>query len=220
MATENEMVLAEAQKLYNEGKWHEAVTLLTNNLPGFVETEDRAEARRLKGWCFYYIGIKGPAEEKRDAVNLSRDMFNLALAETSDAKKKISILNGLPLSLWILEEQEEAWRMSDKAIKEFPDEPSVWNTRSILFRWAKDFKGSVEICEKVCEKALVKDDYRTAGNAKQNKADALKELGRIKEARDEYAAAVGFYKQFEKTTGQSAKFHIEGVEKKLAALSA
>lgn len=213
-----EKVLEEAQKLYNEGRWQEAVALLNESLPDLTKTEDIAEVLRLKGWCFYYIGIKGPEEEKMEALRLSRNMFDVASRKTSDAKKKLSIFNGLPLSLWILGEQEETWQVSDQAIEEFPDEPSVWNTRSILFRWAKDFKGSVEICEKVCEKALVKDDYRTAGNSKQNKADALKELGRIKEARDEYAAAIGFYKQFEKATGQSAKFHIEGVEKKLLNL--
>jgi len=211
-------VLEKAQKLYNDGKWQESDELIDEILPGLKIKEEIAEAFRLKGWNRYYLGIKGPAEQKEKNLQMSEGAYQEAIAKTTDKKKRISIFNGLPLTIWILGKQEEAWQVSDQAIEEFPDEPSVWNTRSILFRWAKDFKGSVEICEKVCEKALVKDDYRTAGNSKQNKADALKELGRIKEARDEYAAAIGFYKKFEKATRQSAKFHIEGVEKKLANL--
>ena len=67
---------------------------------------------------------------------------------------------------------------------------------------------------------MLKDDYRTAGNAKQNKADALKELGQINQARDEYASAIGLYKTFGERTGQSAQFHIDGVSKKMLALGA
>ena len=174
MATENEKVLAEAQKLYNEGKWPES-NLLIDGLT-IAEDEEMAEARRLRGWNYYYIGTKG-LDDKQASLGRSKAAFQYALSITSDKKKKISIMNGLPLTFWVLGEQEWAWHLSDRAIEEFPDEPSVWNTRSILFRWAKDFKGSVEVCEQVYEKAMLKDDYRTAGNAKQNKADALKELG-------------------------------------------
>ncbi|PIR01872.1 MAG: hypothetical protein CO031_00460 [Candidatus Nealsonbacteria bacterium CG_4_9_14_0_2_um_filter_37_38] len=211
-------VLEKAQKLYNDGKWQEAVTLLNESLSDLTKTEDIAEALRLKGWCFYYIGIKGPEEEKMEALRLSRNMFDVASRETSDAKKKLSIFNGLPLSLWILGDRNEAWRVSDQAVQGFPDEPSVWNTRSILCRWAKNFEESVKVCEKVYETALYRKDYRTAGHGKHNRADALKELGRTEEAKNDYAAAIGLYKDFEKETVQSAKFHIEGVEKKLLNL--
>jgi len=212
-------VLEEAQRLYNEGKWTEAVTLLNENLPGFTKTEDIAEALRLKGWCFYYIGIKGPEEEKMEALRLSRNMFDIALGKTFDAKKKLSIFNGLPLTLWILGEEERAWEISDQAVTEFQDEPSVWNTRSILCRWAKDFNKSVDVCEMVYKIAFDRKDYRTAGHGKQNKADALKELHEIDAARNEYIMAVGLYVAFEKTTSESVQFHIEGALNKLAALN-
>lgn len=211
-------VLENAQRLYDDGKWTETIGLLNENIPKLTSEEDVAEAVRIKGWCFYYIGIKGPEEEKREALGLSRDMFDLALKKTSDTKKKLSIFNGLPLSLWILGEKKQAWQVSNQAIKEFPDEPSVWNTRSILCRWAKNFKESEKVCEKVYETALAKGDYRTAGHGKHNKADALKELGWIGAAREEYNRAIELYGKFEEVTGQSAKFHIEGVEKKLANL--
>jgi len=208
-----------AQKLYNEGKWLESNILIADYFDGLTTTEEMAEADRLRGWNYYYIGTKG-LRDKQASLEMSKAAFQTALGRTVDSKKKISIMNGLPLTLWVLGEQEDAWQVSDEAIDEFPNEPSVWNTRSILFRWAKDFKGSVEVCEQVYEKAMLKDDYRTAGNAKQNKADALKELGQINQARDEYASAIGLYKTFGERTGQSAQFHIDGVSKKMLALGA
>lgn len=215
-----EKFLEDAQKLYNEGKWEESERLIDEILPRLQIDEEIAEAYRLKGWNRYYLGTKGLSEKREENLQRSKAAFNVALGKTKDRKKRISAANGLPLTLWILGEAEKvaAWTVSDKAIEEFPDEPSVWNTRSILFRWAKDFEVSAKVCEIVYERALAKGDYRTAGNAKQNKADALKELGQIQEARNEYAAAIGLYGQFEEVTGQSAKFHIEGVKKKALAL--
>jgi len=105
--------------------------------------------------------------------------------------------------------------LPDQAVKEFPDEPSIWNTRSILCRWAKNFEQAVNICEKVYITALARRDYRTAGHGKQNRADALRELGRVEEAKINYAAAIGLYKDFEKESGQSVAPHIEGATKKL-----
>ena len=208
-----------AQKLYNEGKWLESNILIADYFDGLTTTEEMAEADRLRGWNYYYIGIKG-LRDKQASLEMSKAAFQTALGRTADSKKKISIMNGLPLVHWILGKQEEAWKVSDQAIEEFPDEPSVWNTRSILFRWLKDFEASANVCEQVYEKALAKGDYRTAGHAKQNEADALKELGRVEEASDAYAAAIGCYRKFEKATGQSAQFHVDGVSKKMLALGA
>lgn len=215
--TENEKILAEAQELYNGGKWSGAVALL--DAGEFTKAEERAESFRLYGWCFYYLGIKGSAEEKEEMLRKSWNMFKLVLAVTSDAKKNLSALNGLPLSLWILGKQEAAWQVSDRAIEEFPDEPSVWNTRAILCRWAKDFAKSIEVCEKVYKTALAQKDYRTAGRGKHNRADALKELGRIEEARKDYLEAAYLYEQDAIITGRNAEVHLEGVKKKLLALS-
>lgn len=212
-------ILEEAQKLYNEGKWPEAVSLIGNNITSLANEEETAEAARIRGWCFYYMGTKGPEEKKMEMLDFSRGMFELVLNLSSDEKKRLSALNGLPLSLWILNRQQKAWEASDQAIEEFPDEPSAWNTRSILCRWAKDFQQAVDVCEKVYVTAVYRRDFRTAGHGKQNRGDALKELGRMKEAKEDYAAAVGFYKDFERETGQSAAFHVEGAQKKLLSIS-
>ena len=211
-------VLEKAQELYNEGKWQESDELIFSNMSKLKEKEDFAEGLRLRGWNRYYLGIKGPEDHKGENLLISKGAFREALATTSDGKKKMSILNGLPLTLWILGEQKDAWQVSDQAVQEFPDEPSVWNTRSILCRWAKNFQESVKVCEKVYETASYRRDFRTAGHGKRNRGDALKELGQIKEAEKEYAAAIGLYKNFEKETGQSAEFHIKGAMEKLRNL--
>lgn len=213
-----ENFLEAAQSLYNDGKWQESHGLLMNNWHRLTTDEEFAEAYRLAGWDLYYIGIKG-LNDKQESLRVSKASFQAALGRTSDSKKRISILNGLPLPLWILSEQKEAWDVSDRAVREFLEEPSVWNTRAILCRWAKNFEESVKVCERVYETALARKDYRTAGHGKQNQGDALKELGLVTEAQDAYASAAGLYKTFEKETGQSAKLHIESVEKKLLALS-
>ena len=209
-----ENFLEKAQKLYDEGRWAEAVNLTNKNMVNLTSKEETAEAARIRGWCFYYMGIKGPEAEKQEMLNFSRSAFEFVLNGSSDEKRRLSAFNGLPLSLWILGEKEKAWKVSDLALEEFPDEPSAWNTRSILCRWAGDLKQSVEVCEKVYVTALAENDYRTAGHGKQNQGDALMKLGRVEEAKNSWAAALSLYKSFEKT-GQSAAPHIQGVMKKL-----
>jgi len=210
--------LVEAQKLYSEGKWEAAVYLIDSEMVKFTEKEEVAEGSRIKGWSFYYMAIKGDESSKKNFLEFSRGSFKIVLRESLEKSTRISALNGLPLVLWILGETKEAWEVSSRAVKEFPDEPSAWNTRSILCRWGKDFEQAVEVCNEVYSKALSRGDLRTAGHAKQNRGDALRELGRIEEAKLDYATAIGFYRDFERESGQSMVPHIEGATKKLAAI--
>lgn len=209
--------LYEAERLYKEGKWQEAISLIDSvaEKSGYSKSE-WAEANRIKGWSYYYLGIKGPEEKKQENLRSSEDEFRRALEITELPSSRLSILNGLPLTLWILGEKPEALITNINALAEFTDEPSVWNTTAILIRWAKKPEVSIAVCQRVYEAALARKEYRTAGHGKHNKADALKELGQIWKARCEYRHALSLYVEFEKLTGQSAKFHIEGVEKKLA----
>jgi tetratricopeptide (TPR) repeat protein len=211
-------VLEKAQDLYNQGQWQEAINVIDKNSAVLVTDSDIAEASRIKGWSYYYLGIKGPEERKKANLLLAEGAFKTALGKTEEDETKISVMNGLPLVIWILGRKPEAWHISDEAIKEFPDIPSIWNTRSILCRWAQDYEKSIEACEKVYATAVQKGDYRTAGHGKHNKADALVKLGRTKEAKEEYEKAIELYKKYEEVTGKSAKFHIEGVQKKLTNL--
>lgn len=208
--------LEKAQQLYNDKEWEESVKLLA----GFKsdDAEEMAEAARLNGWNLYYLAINGPEEAKIDTLEGSKEWFICALEKTADDKKKVSALSGLPLALWILDEGEEAWRVNNQAIADFPDEPSIWNTRSILYRWSGYFELAANICERTYASALKQGDLRMAGHAKHNRGDDLNKLGRHKEAKDEYAAAIGLYKDYQRRTGHSAQFHIEAVDKKLKKL--
>jgi len=120
--------------------------------------------------------------------------------------------------LWILGKKEEAKLESFKATEKFPQEPSVWNTRSILCRWAGDFETSVNVCERVYQTAVAKKDFRTAGHGKHNRGNALVKLGKIEEAKEEYEKAIKMYKKYEGKTGESAEFHLKSVRQKLATL--
>jgi tetratricopeptide (TPR) repeat protein len=211
-------ILEEAQRLYNNGEWQKAIDTIDENLAELIGDEDVATAGKIKGWSHYYLGIKGPIERKEANLLLAEGAFNIALGKTKERKTKISIMNGLPLVLWNLGRHAEASGRNATAIGRFPDEPSVWNTRSILLRWAQQDDRAVEVCEKVYELAMKKEDFLTAGHGKHNKADSLVKLGKTEEARTEYEKAIELYKKHEGATSKSAKFHVEGVQKKLAAL--
>lgn len=211
-------ILEQAQKLYNEGRWEESDRLIEEAIPALKNQEDFVEALRLRGWNRYYLGIKGPVAHKEENLLISKIAFLKALGRTTDSKKRISILNGLPLALWNLEEGWDALATSISALAQFTKEPSIWNTAAILLRWAERAEDSIPVCERVYRTALARRDYRTAAHGKENKGDALKQYGRYKEAEVEYKRAEELYKKFEEKTGESAKFHIEGVEKKLLAL--
>ncbi|UZE93451.1 MAG: tetratricopeptide repeat protein [Candidatus Nealsonbacteria bacterium] len=219
-------ILKSAKELYNKGKWNEVINIIDTFFVSF-EDNDIAEANRIKGWSYYYKGIKGPEEEKNINIQNAVNSFKIALSllrklllsEKEKAKDtEVSAKNGLALSLWILGKKEEAKIESLKATEKFPQEPSIWNIRAILYRWAKDFEESVKICEKVYETAIKKKDFRTAGHGKHNRADALKELGKLGEAKKDYQEALKLYKKYEKESGESAKFHIDKVEEKISNL--
>jgi len=208
-------LIEQAQKLYNEKKWKEAIDLLGTFIPDTDKNE--ARAKRIEGWSFYYLGIKGPEAMKIANLVESKRLFEIVLKK-GQREEKISAFNGLPLALWILGEQNQAWQVSKQAVEEFPDIPSVWNTKAILCRWGKKFEEALEVNEKVYETALEKGDFRTAGHGKQNQGDALIQLRKTGEAEKEYREATQLYKDYQQISGESAAFHIESVEKKLSKL--
>ena len=94
-----------------------------------------AERNTIKGWCYYYIG-KGDENKKTENFENAEEYFRLALIKMKKTKGVVSILNGLPLVLWMQGKQTEAWEINDQAIRKFPETPSLWNTRSKLYGWA------------------------------------------------------------------------------------
>ncbi len=211
-------VLKEGDRLYKEGKWDESINFLRENSKFLKKDNDIAELYKTMAWNRYYKGIKGPENEKMKNLEKAEECFELSLVGTEKDKTKISVLNGLPLTLWILKKKQEAWEISDKAIDKFPKTLSIWNTRGILCRWAKDFEKSIEVCEKTYETAMAEKDFRTAGHAKHNKGDSLVNLEKTEKAKEEYKKAIKTYRKYEKETGESASFHLKRVQEKLSSL--
>ena len=213
----DEKILKNAQNLYNQGEWSKVIELLDTLLTTHDEQEV-SEANGMRGWSYYYLGIKGNESYKMENMEKAEEYFKLSLAGAKENETKVSALNGLPLALWILGKKQEAKLESFKATEKFPQEPSIWNTRSILFRWGGDFGTSVDVCEKVYQTAVAKKDFRTAGHGKHNRGNALVSLGKVEEAKKDYKKALKMYKKHEKKTGESASFHLKRVNEKLSSL--
>jgi tetratricopeptide (TPR) repeat protein len=222
-------ILEEAQRLYNGGKWTEAIQLIDKNFLSLKGRENIAEALRVKGWSYYYLAIKGPEAEKQENLVKAEDSFRVAWERTGVEQRLISIANGLPLVLWLRDDKEAAWGVSDYATEEFPGEPSVWNTRAILCRWAKDLDESIRVCRKVYETALAKDNYRTAGHGQQNLGDTYvlmvhstrkpwKRIALAYKAFFAYWKARKCYVRFEKKTSEKATVHYKAATKKMLSV--
>lgn len=201
------------ERIYNEGKWLEVTRLVEQALPYLTDKEDIAQAKTIKAWSLYYMGIKCPAGIKEKILDQAREDFFSALGQLSNRGKRLSVLNGLALVLWILKHRESARKINRQALISYPDDPSALNTLAILHRWNGDYEESLKICDKAYENAAANMDLKTVGKIKQNKAEALRAIGQTEHARMEYSSAISFYKRFEKTSGQSAKFHIEEVKR-------
>ncbi|MCK4891442.1 MAG: hypothetical protein KAS78_02120 [Candidatus Pacebacteria bacterium] len=216
-------LLKEAEGLRNkeDGGWNKSIQLLDADVIPFATRDEFAEANKIKGWSLYFRAIKDFRDSEDDKIRTCSEaevVLKIALSETKDRSVLISAYNCLPLVLWIQGKQDEAWEISNEATLNFSKVPSVWNTASILCRWAKQYEKSVKVCEMVYETALAIKDARTAGHGKHNQGDALKELGRAQEAKKAYKKAKELYLEFEKTSGQKATVHINGVSNKLASL--
>jgi len=210
--SDEEKIIEDALVLYDKGEWQKAIFLIDTCLTTHNE-QIIAEANRIRAWSYYYLAIKGDEKQKKENLEKSEEHFRLSIIKMENKNGKISILNGLPLVLWILGKKEEAWKISDEAIKRFKTETSIWNTRSILARWEKDFKKAIEVCEKVYETAERVKDYRTAGHGKSNKASTYLELHNKEEALKEYLKAEQMYLKDGKSD-----FHLENVRKKIKEL--
>jgi len=198
-------ILEEARDLYENKEWQKVIDLLESNID-ILSEKWRKEAFRLLGWSYYYKAIKGPAEEKKEQLEKAVKNWYRCTGK----KVRLSAMNGLPLALYILGDKKKAYFINSNARQDYPDEPSVDNTLLILLRWDGKFNESVEVAERVYEKAMRKGDFRTAGHGKHNQGDALMKLGRTEEALESYREAEKMYSQAE-----SGGFHLEAVKKKI-----
>ncbi|MCK5413306.1 MAG: hypothetical protein KAI57_02920 [Candidatus Pacebacteria bacterium] len=216
-------LLEKAENLRNQkdGGWNKAIKLLDVDVIPFVMGDVLAKALNTRGWALYYSAIKDFRDSEVNKIATcieAESSLRTALENTKDRDILISVYNCLPLVLWIQGKQDEAWKISEEAISKFDEVPSVWNTVSILCRWAKLNEKSIEVCERVYQTALAIEDFRTAGHGKHNQGDAFKELGRKEEAEKAYKEAEKLYLQFEHVSGQKATVHLKGIKNKLKLL--
>ena len=129
-------IIISAQKLLKEKRYIEAIKM-TNNLKSHNE-QMVAATNKIKGWCYYYA-YKEDENKKTENLEKAEEHFRLALIKMKNIKGVISLLNGLPLVLWMQNKKEEAWEVMDKAIKEFPETVSLWNTRRKLYDLENNF---------------------------------------------------------------------------------
>lgn len=166
-------ILEEAKDLYDDEKWQQSIDLLESNIDILI-AEARQEAFRRFGWNYYHLGIKAITETRKQEL-LKKAVDNWYRCTGTEVR--LSAMNGLPLALYILGEKEKAFSVNDMARQDYPDEPSVDNTRVILYRWNGQSKQLAEAAQRVYEKGRAKGDFRTAGHGKHNQGDTLMELG-------------------------------------------
>ncbi len=211
--------LDKARRLYHEGAWKEAISLL-NRFPhrSFVPRNIVASMDIVEGWSWYYLGIKGASFPRRGRLEQSRRAFERASQNAVDKGNRVSVLNGLPLVLWHLGDRIQSWKYSDQAIDQYQDDPSVWDIRALLLQWDRYPETSAAFFEKAYELAIEEGDYRTAAHTRKNEAGLLRETGRMEEAGRLYQEALELYRKAQEATGESAGFHIDDVEQELANL--
>lgn len=215
--------LKKTQKLYDTDKKEEAKDLLRDAIGILIPEKSKycIEARRQYGWIHYHLAIKIKDSEckKRATLMVAESSFEAAMPKvfTSDDKQAMSVFNGYPLVLWLLDKKSEAKTISNIAVNGFSMEPSVWNTKAILAKWEGNLEESVDVCERVAVTAEAKKEYITAGHGKQNQGDAFMALRLPTEAKNAYQMALSFYLKSEKS-GKKATMHIESVKKKITGL--
>ena len=208
----------------NFGEYQQAIDAASAVIDGYfkfaaIDREIFAEGCRIIAWAFYYLAIKGDQSEKNNNALHAELYAREAIALSEDDNRRLSALNVLPLAIHIQgsDRRSAAWRASDKAIQEFPQEPSVWNTRGILARWSSNNEVGMIIGAKVTKCAIDKGDSLTAGHGAQNRGDALDNLNHKEEALKAYELALRLYLNHEAVTGVKATPHIESVKKKIAS---
>lgn len=126
----NKRTIKKAEELFKKAKWQKTINLIDESTTS--DEQIIAEGNRFKGWSYYYLGIKGDEQKKRENLEKAEECFRLALIKMEKEESVVSILNGLPLVLYAQGKKSEAWRINDKSIYKFPEAPSLWDTRNAL----------------------------------------------------------------------------------------
>ncbi len=230
------------KELYEKGKenyWESRKLLLTHNKKNLSLIQE-SYRKRLLGWSNYHIGYqKIPDPEGRSNNPYlrgleAREAFIEVLRLAVSREDVDSVLSGLPLVYYFLcIEPEKAFKVAEEAEKKCWNKAPLYNSIALLKREEKKHIEALQYFSYAFKEGEKLQDYRTCGNALNNKARILKysffqykELGvqrellieLKKEILSQFEKSKEQYKKDEEVNGHSAKFHLEGIDKQIKEL--
>jgi tetratricopeptide (TPR) repeat protein len=183
--------------------------------------------QRLLGWCNYYLGKKNLRELKHIG-NEARKAFIKVLQIGQSRIDIDSALNGLSLVYYyLLNEPKKAFRVKEKTINKVHNKAQLLNTQGLLKRDEGQIIEALNTFSDAYNEARMTKDYRTSGHALNNKARTLMLLFLKLELKNElkkeiltlFEKAKIEYHEYEKSTGDSANFHLDGIEEQIRDLN-
>lgn len=214
--------LRDEEELYNSKQWAEAIDVLKNKYKGKkLNYLQESKLQRLMGWCYYYLGLK-KIENPKEMGEKARKSF-IKVLRIGYQKDVISALSGLPLVyFYLIKDSKKAFKTMEKAVDK-EEVGSILNTQGLLKREEGLILDALSIFSESSNIAMKENDFRTSGNALNNKARTLMKLLPLIESKKElkkdirklFNKALNDYKKYEEITGESAKFHIVDVYRKI-----
>lgn len=224
---DKEELFRKENRLYDEGKWQDAKKLLDNYNKNNLTPIQESHRQRLLGWCNYYLGkkhLRGP----KHIGNEARKAFIKVLQIGKSREDIDSALNGLSLVYYyLLKEPTKAFRIKEKAIHKVNNKAQLLNTQGLLKRDEGQIIEALNTFSEAYTEARVIRDFRTSGHALNNKARTWMLLFSKLELKNElkreiitlFEKAKIEYSEYEKSTGGSAKFHLDGIEEQINDLN-
>jgi tetratricopeptide (TPR) repeat protein len=170
------------QEMYNQGDYwaaKESLNDVKKNLSPFHESS----RQRLLGWCNYYISYKKlqPPWSTKEITSFkpwgdeARDAFIEVLKIKKSSEDVNSALSGLPLVYYfLLKEPQKAFKVAEEAKRISSNKASVYNTIALLKRQENLHIEALQAFSQAFQEGERMKDYRTCGNALNNKARVLK----------------------------------------------
>jgi tetratricopeptide (TPR) repeat protein len=128
---------------------------------------------------------------------------------------------------YLLKEPKKAFRIKEKAIHKVNNKAQLLNTPGLLKRDEGQIIEALNTFSEAHTEARMIRDFRTSGHALNNKARTLMLLFPKLDLKNElkkeiitlFEKAKIEYSEYEKLTGGSTKFHLDGIEEKIKELN-
>jgi len=216
-------------KLYNNGMMSSAIKKLLKyeeELPKAIESK----RQRLLGWCYYHLAKKEKNTENQIRYGEeARRSFNKVLRDGLYTDID-SAMNGLILTYeFLLHQSDKASVVAQKLYEQTKNKDmktSALNTIGLIEMNRGNAKKAITSFDEMIVLAKENKDFRTCAHALNNKARILMELmylfpdneKNIHHVESLFNEAIHMYNKSNKKSGESAKFHIDGVKMKLKEL--